>query len=121
VLPDAMSVIPAVKSYFPDIKKQCKSVCETWAVKDVDCPAKGCLGFAFTLPGDFVTDNSGQKVRPQPEAFPTTAATGKPDWTTHFERTATKPDCAAPNEQYKPFSCYYPAVPGKPAELGTCK
>ena len=86
--------------------KECDRVCNTWAVKDLDCPKMGCLGFAFTLSDKFVADGSGQKVRLQPEPFPTTAVAGKPDWTTQFRRTEATSDG-------KPGSaCYYPVIPG---------
>src|SRR5208337_530705 len=33
---------------------ECQNACSNWSTKDVDCPAGGCYGFAFTLPNDFV-------------------------------------------------------------------
>jgi hypothetical protein len=90
----------------PDIKNECENVCRTWAAKELDCPKKGCLGFSFTLSSSFEADGSGQKARPRPEAFPTTAVAGKPDWKTQFRRTDATPDG-------KPGSkCYYPVMPG---------
>lgn len=86
----------------PDIKNECENVCKAWAVKDLDCPKKGCLGFAFTLSSSFEADGSGRKYRPPPEAFPKTTAS-KPDWTTRFRRTATQPDGTKPGS-----ACYYP-------------
>src|SRR5262249_50087628 len=40
----------------PALEKQANAVCGTWAVKDLDCPKEGCLGFSFTLPGKFAAD-----------------------------------------------------------------
>jgi len=44
-----------------------------WAVRDIDCPAGGCLGFAVTLPPTFVAD--GTDRRPLAPCFPQNA-----DW-----------------------------------------
>jgi hypothetical protein len=103
-----------LSGFYSDMKKQCDHVCSTWAVKDLDCPPDGCLGFAFTLPQGFTADDSGQKLRPPPEAFPKTGSTGggKPDWTTRFKPTANGPDSKSGG------TCYYNAMPGpdcKPA------
>lgn len=48
------------------------------AVRDVDCPTGGCIGFALTLPGTFATDPANDP-RPDPEPFPNT-----PEWNTPF-------------------------------------
>jgi hypothetical protein len=45
----------------------------SWAVRDIDCPAGGCLGFAVTLPPTFVAD--GIDRRPPTLCFPQNA-----DW-----------------------------------------
>ena len=99
---------PLIKAN-PKFADECNQVCKTWAVKDLDCPATGCLGFAFTLPSGFTAANQGtgvdQNVRPPPESFP--------NWSTTFARTKLRPDGAAPTDnKYKPSSCYYAAVPG---------
>jgi hypothetical protein len=49
----------------PNLKNIAKKICSEWAVKDLDCPAGGCLGFAFTLPDKFEAKN--QYKRPTPE------------------------------------------------------
>jgi hypothetical protein len=103
----------------PDLTTEATETCETWAVKDRDCPVAGCFGFAFTLPSGtngFSPSGQGQAARPQPQPFPiTTAATGKPDWMTKFDNTLTKPDKAAPSPPYPPSSsCFYPKpLPGE--------
>jgi cell migration-inducing and hyaluronan-binding protein len=77
----------------PGIKKSCAQVCSTWAVKDLDYPPKGPLGFSFKMPSGFTADDMGQKYRPKPQPYPTEAGTdSKPNWATKFSRTATSPD-----------------------------
>lgn len=49
------------------LKGQIRVVCEDWGMKDLDCPQKGCLGFAITLPKGFA---AGQYKRPDPKPFP---------------------------------------------------
>lgn len=98
----------------PDLLNEAKRTCSKWAMKDLDCPEKGCLGVAFSLPNDgsFKYD-VGQSVRPGPLPFPTTPDTGKPDWLARFVRTATPPDKSPPSPDYKASSCYYPdPLPG---------
>jgi hypothetical protein len=92
-------------------------VCRNWAVKDLDCPEKGCLGFAFTMPAGFGASGQGQGARPDPQPFPSKGSTGKPDWLTRFQRTATPPDSAAPKSDAS-SSCYYSELPVAP---GSCK
>jgi hypothetical protein len=83
--------------------KDSTRVCGTWAIKDLDCPAAGCLGFAIKFPDNFKADNVNR--RPTPVAFPTTTASG---WLTTFLRTKTAPDNGSKG------SCFYPAgsLPG---------
>ena len=56
-------------------------------------PGKGCFGFSFTLDKNFtratIAWTSGSAT---PNMFPTTSASGQPDWTAKFERTKTPPD-----------------------------
>jgi len=49
----------------PKLKDICEKTCNEWAVKDLDCPKGGCLGFAFTLPDKF--EAKDQYKRPKPE------------------------------------------------------
>jgi hypothetical protein len=49
-----------------------------WAVKDVDCPAGGCYGFAVKLTSGFTTDPA-TNPRPAPSCFP-----GTSNWTVPF-------------------------------------
>ncbi len=58
---------PLIKAN-PKFADECNQVCKTWAVKDFDCPATGCLGFAFTLPSGFTAANQGTGVRPKRSA-----------------------------------------------------
>ena len=99
---------PLVKAD-PDLLSECAKVCSTWAVKDLDCPAAGCLGFSVTLPDGFTPDATllnPSPHRPAPTPFPTTAdAMHLPDWTTKFLKTATDPDTTA-------GSCFYSQLPG---------
>ena len=69
----------------PGYKKVCKNICEHWAVKDLDCPKGGCLGFQFTLSSGFEAKN--QLERPGPMAYPPA------DWNSiALLRTLTSPD-----------------------------
>jgi cell migration-inducing and hyaluronan-binding protein len=54
----------------PKLKDNCKKVCEQWAVKDLDCPDGGCLGFSFTLPKSQTAFADDKNHRPPPEPFP---------------------------------------------------
>jgi cell migration-inducing and hyaluronan-binding protein len=87
------------------LKKTCDKVCSTWAVKDLDYPPNGPLGFSFTMSPDFAVDGMGQKYRPKPQLYPTQAGTdSQPNWATKFSRTATSPDATK-------GACYYGKVP----------
>ncbi len=56
---------------------ECNNVCQTWAVKDLDCPKAGCYGFAVTLPSGFNIDSPLVPTpQPTPACFPLTK-----DWT----------------------------------------
>lgn len=55
----------------PKLKDSCTKTCQEWAVKDLDCPQGGCLGFAFTLPKEFKADDKSH--RPKAEPYPMTA------------------------------------------------
>ena len=96
---------PLVKAN-PGIFSACQTACSVWAVKDMDFPPKGPLGFSFKLPAGFVADDKGQLHRPPPQPFPTTASPSKPDWLAKFVRTATLPDHDTKG------ACYYPKLPG---------
>lgn len=97
----------------PSLQNEANEVCGRWAVKDLDCPAKGCFGFSFTLSADrFKADATIDKPtphRPLPTVFPTVAPLGwsQPDWMTQFEPTETLPDKAQGG------ACFYPnPLPG---------
>src|SRR5204863_3659454 len=49
----------------PNLKNIAKKICSEWAVKAIDCPAGGCLGFSFTLPASAkFADDSYHRPRP---------------------------------------------------------
>jgi hypothetical protein len=80
------------------------AACRNWAVKDLDCPAKGCFGFSFTLDKNFKLDGLGQAARLTPKKFP--------PWTTRFVRTTTPPDNKSqPDQNGNELECYYPKLP----------
>jgi hypothetical protein len=78
------------------------AACSRWAVKDLDCPENGCLGFSVTLPDAFV---QGQYKRPPPEAFP--------DWAIGFQGSKWEPDDKQGGQ------CYYD--PQKPPVSDPCR
>jgi cell migration-inducing and hyaluronan-binding protein len=47
----------------------CAKTCSVWAVRDLDCPADGCLGFAFTLPAANVFAADDKNRRPKPTSI----------------------------------------------------
>jgi hypothetical protein len=91
---------------------EAEKVCGHWAIKDLDCPRDGCLGFSFTIPSTgFVAKAEIDKptpYRPRPGEFSTKTGTGQsePTWLTKFLRTTLKPDSSR-GEQ-----CFYPNIPG---------
>ena len=52
----------------PASKKVCQTTCKDWAVKDLDCPKGGCLGFSFKMGENFKAQDQYQ--RPKPERVP---------------------------------------------------
>ena len=85
----------------------CESTCNTWAVKDLDCPAGGCLGFSFTLPPrskeqPFADDKNH---RPSPEELK------DPLWVKGFQ---------PPSKGVSAGDCNYSKVPSD-AEGSLCK
>jgi cell migration-inducing and hyaluronan-binding protein len=96
---------------------EANAICSQWAVKDLDCPISGCLGFQFTLPSKFEADakpDAPSPHRPKPQSLPDSI---------QFTRTATVPDNKKPEDpdKYHP-ACFYPSLPvasnAKPPE--TC-
>ena len=85
------------KVLFGGILGACEKACSQWAVKDLDFPGKGPLGFSFKMPASFVPDDKGCLHRPVPTALShdRTPETGKPDWLTMFVNTAIEPDKSA--------------------------
>ncbi|GEP61971.1 hypothetical protein RSO01_91370 [Reyranella soli] len=113
----ALSKDDPLAKLHPAILSTSQQVCSHWAVKDLDCPTKGCLGFSFTLPNDgsFSADASVTKPtphRPRPTAFPSKGTNpdgspqGDPNWLTKFLKTTRTPDSASGGQ------CYYRQLPG---------
>ena len=88
----------------PSFKKEADAVCRNWAVKDLDCPAKGCFGFSFTLDPGFTADTKGQTARPKPQS--------PAPWTAQFINTATAPDNASREVDHVEQECFYRNLPG---------
>lgn len=82
----------------------CDQTCKTWAVKDIDCPPKGCYGFVLTMPQKFVADDTYH--RPDPVQYPT--------WNRRFDNTAVAPDKTNGD-------CYYNDVPGNAKRSNTAQ
>jgi cell migration-inducing and hyaluronan-binding protein len=99
----AMKSDPSVLAN-PDLWGEIDRTCKVWAVRDLDYPTAGPLGFSFKMPN--APDGMSLVHRPFPTFFPTTPDTGKPDWVTQFARTATSPD--GPNgNSAGTGACYY--------------
>jgi cell migration-inducing and hyaluronan-binding protein len=97
----------------PNIKQQADAICSQWAVKDLDCPPKGCYGFSFTIPGSGfdttkTTISNPSPYRPAPMPFPATATNpdgskqGQPTWLAKFLITPVEPDAIGGQCHYDP-------------------
>jgi hypothetical protein len=95
----------------PQLANECQRTCKTWAVRDVDFPPLGPLGFSFVLRYDpEAANNKGLLWRPQPQYY--LDDDHKTDWlSTVFANSAVPPDGAAGN---KPGTgdCAYKLLPG---------
>jgi hypothetical protein len=80
----------------PASRKVCQTTCKEWAVKDLDCPKGGCLGFSFKMGENFKAQDQYQ--RPKPEQFPTTT-NGSPWKTILFQGTKQAGDCTYTDAQ----------------------
>ncbi|MEQ8501720.1 MAG: hypothetical protein RIB84_20130 [Sneathiellaceae bacterium] len=96
----------ALLQFGTGLKQTCDKICSDWAVKDLDCPQGGCLGFSFTMPAGFKADDKDH--RPAPEPFPTVA--GSP-WLQGFDRLGDKTAAGA---------CYY-SEQQTPSLTGSCQ
>ncbi|HVN64693.1 MAG TPA: hypothetical protein VMT58_08640, partial [Candidatus Binataceae bacterium] len=75
----------------PTFKDECDAVCGTYAVKDLDCPDAGCLGFGVTLPDGFDIDSTPIPTpQPTPSCFPTSDAWTKPGFVAATQAVAGK-------------------------------
>ena len=96
----------------PFLKANAERACSTWAVKDLDCPLKGCLGFSFTLPDETIFKADATVANPtphrrQPVPFGdglTVADQGLPNWLVKFAGTGVDPDHTA-------GQCHYTKLP----------
>jgi hypothetical protein len=105
---------PAVK-ISAKLKDNADRACKIWAVKDLDCPTKGCLGFSFTLPSAtyFTADatlTSPSPHRPAPDNFPPNDKnkTNIPEWLIKFVGSTFAPDNQTGGQ------CNYPTLPTIP-------
>ena len=110
----AFRVIGGHVTYGPT---EANAICSQWAVKDLDCPISGCLGFQFTLPRppSWPTPHlmRPRPHRPKPQVFPANEI--------QFTRTATVPDNEKPKDLEKitiPLAstqaCRWPRMPSSP-------
>ena len=77
---------------YPDSQKVCQTTCRDWAVKDLDCPKGGCLGFSFKMGANFKAQDQYQRPKPEPFIQPTTPE-NSPWRTTKFEPAEKAGDC----------------------------
>jgi hypothetical protein len=105
----------------PSIKMQADAVCSQWAVKDLDCPPKGCYGFSFKMTDGFTaeaTPDDPSPHRPAPDSFPSNdSSQGQPTWRVKFVGTTLQPDSTAAGQ------CHYttlPTYPPPPPLMGEC-
>jgi hypothetical protein len=103
------------------LKSNAARACSTWAVKDLDCPPKGCLGFSFTLPDQTIFEADATVANPtphrrQPVPFGEGVAVadqGLPNWAVKFFGTAVEPDHTA-------GQCHYSKLPSYVASGSEC-
>jgi hypothetical protein len=60
----SQSCVSSLKADDPRYKVS-DQTCKEWAVKDLDCPEAGCLGFSFTLPAGFKADDKNHRQMPE--------------------------------------------------------
>ena len=101
----------------PNFKNVCDEICGNWAVKDLDCPDGGCLGFRFTMTADFVADDIWHRPAPQPYFTAQTPA-NDPWKAIKLERTTSVPDNAAATGGPARGGCFYAKIPN---DAGDCK
>jgi hypothetical protein len=71
-----------------DIHYACEDAVCRWSSKAMECPANGCIGFQFTMPGTFVRD--GLDHRPAAVPFP---SDWNVDWTPFLVDAPTAGSC----------------------------
>jgi hypothetical protein len=100
----------------PKYKNVCENVCREWAVKDIDCPKGGCLGFKFTMPDDFKAQD--QFERPKPLQF---VDPKKPtDFDKPWKDIVFKPTTKLPDKDTNVGGCHYTAAQ-IPNDNSACK
>ncbi len=85
-----------LQTFKKEFLTECDNVCGTWAVKDLDCPVGGCVGFGVTLPGNF-DPAKGKNARPAQACFPKTAAWKFPGGFTRASSTVAGARCTYPS------------------------
>lgn len=86
----------------PNFWDECNSVCQTWAVKDLDCPTGGCYGFSVKLPSSF-NPTPATNPLPSPSCFPSDDT----NWTMPFGN----PDGFDAAVADTAGNCYYSSIP----------
>jgi hypothetical protein len=100
----------------PGLRASCERSCSHWAMKDLDCPEKGCFAVGIKLASDFVANDILR--RPQPDPFPgptvmsLSPGSGDRGWETLFSITSTLPDGKPLKTTDAKGACYYEKVPG---------
>jgi hypothetical protein len=85
----------------PNFWNECDSVCQNWAVKDLDCPTGGCYGFSVTFPSGFKAAPSPNPL-PTPDCFPEDT-----NWTMPFGNS----EGFDPANMEVAGACYYSSIP----------
>ncbi|MFO1058442.1 MAG: hypothetical protein U1E53_15925 [Dongiaceae bacterium] len=86
---------------YSSAKKDCDNICGKWAVKDLDCPSAGCIGFGFTLPTPFNLPVSS--ARPPAQCF----LSSDPNWTLYPGNNGFKPMTAIAGGKIPGTQCTY--------------
>jgi len=101
------------------LQNDASRACSTWAIKDLDCPTRGCLGFSFTLPDQskFKADatlTNPSPHRPGPVIFPMQqgdiATQSLPNWLVKFAGTTLAPDNSNGFCRYTKLPSYLPTA-----------
>ena len=86
------------------LKAEVDAACRNWAVKDLDCPAKGCFGFSFTLDKNFKLDGLDRRLVPHRRS-------SRPGPRGLFGRRRRRTTRVQPDKNGNELECYYPKLP----------